>query len=100
MQVSVTGRHVEITDAIREHVIHAIQHAFREFPRLVSAHVILAVEKYRHIAEIIVHGPNHIEAEAMHESDDLYVSIDKAIEKAERQLQRAWDKMTERKGRR
>lgn len=100
MKISVTGRHVDITDAIRDHVENSIRHAFREFPRLVSAHVILAVEKYRHIAEIVVHGPNHIDVEAAHESDDLYVSIDRAIEKAERQLQRAWDKMTDKKSRR
>jgi putative sigma-54 modulation protein len=99
VQISVTGRHVEITDAIREHVMNSIQHAFREFPRLVSAHIILSVEKYRHIAEIVVHGPNHVEAEATHESDNLYASIDQAIEKAERQLRKAWDKMTERKAR-
>ncbi len=97
MKISVTGRHVEITDAIRDHVENAIRHAFREFPRLVSAHIILSIEKYRQIAEIVVHGPNHIDIEASHESDDLYVSIDRAVEKAERRLQKVWSKMIDRK---
>lgn len=99
MQVSVTGRHVEITDAIRDHAMSEVERRLREFPRLVSTHMILDVQKYRQIAEIVVHGPNHMVVEAKHESNDLYASMDKAIEKAERQLRKAWDRMTERKGR-
>ena len=99
MQISVTGRHMQITDAIREHALGAVQHGLHEFPRVESVHVILDVEKYRHIAEVVIQAPNHIRIEARHESDDMYVSIDGAVEKGEKQLRKHWDKMQNHKAR-
>ncbi len=99
MQITVTGRHMEVTDAIRDHSHGKIEQAMLEFPRVGSVHVILAVEKYRHIAEIVVQAPNHIRVEAREESDDMYASIDGAIDKAAKQLRRHWDKMQDHKSR-
>jgi putative sigma-54 modulation protein len=99
VQISVTGRHMEITDAIRDYTHGKLQHALAEFPRIESVHVILDVEKYRHLAEIVVQAPNHIRVDARHESSDMYVSIDGAIEKTEKQLHKLWDKMQDHKSR-
>ena len=99
MQISVTGRHMEITEAIRDYAQGKLEHALAEFPRIESVHVILDVEKYRHLAEIVIQAPNHIRVDARHESDDMYVSIDGAIEKAEKQMHKVWDKMQEHKSR-
>lgn len=99
MQISVTGRHMEITDAIRDYSHEKVQHALTEFPRVESVHVILDVEKYRHIAEVVIHAPAHIRLEARHESDNMYISIDGAADKAAKQLRKAWDRMQERKTR-
>lgn len=99
MQISVTGRHIEITDAIRDYTHDKIQHAFAEFPRIESVHVILDVEKYRHMAEMVVNAPNHIRIDARHESNDMYVSIDGAVDKATKQLAKRWDKMQDHKSR-
>ncbi len=99
MQISVTGRHMQITDAIRDHALSAVQHGLREFPRILNVHVILDVSKYRHIAEIVVQAPNHIVVEAQHESNDMYVSIDGAVDKAQKQLRKLWDKMQNHKAR-
>ncbi len=99
MQISVTGRHMQITDAIRDHALNTVQHGLREFPRILNVHVILDLEKYRHIAEIVVQAPNHIVVEAQHESNDMYVSVDGAVEKAAKQLRKLWDKMQDHKSR-
>lgn len=99
MQISVTGRHMEITDAIRECTYDKLQQALAEFPRVESVHVILDVEKYRHVAEVVIHAPNHILVEAREVSDDMYVSIDGATEKAAKQLRKHWDKMSDHKSR-
>jgi putative sigma-54 modulation protein len=99
MQISVTGRHMEITDAIREYTHDKLQHALAEFPRVDSVHVILEVSKYRHLAELVITAPNHIRVDARHESDDMYASIDLSIEKAEKQLHKLWDKMQDHKSR-
>lgn len=93
MQITVTGRHMEVTDAIRDHAEEKITRELAEFPRVESVHVILAIEKYRHIAEIVAQAPHHIHLESKEESADMYVSIDRAVEKLEKQLHKVWDKL-------
>jgi putative sigma-54 modulation protein len=99
VQISVTGRHMEVTDAIRGHAEEKITRELAEFPRVQSVHVILAIEKYRHIAEVVVQAPHHIHLESKEESDDMYISIDRAVEKVEKQLHKVWDKLQDHKSR-
>ena len=99
MQITVTGRHMEITAAIRGHTEEKITRELAEFPRVESVHVILTIEKYRHIAEIVAQAPHHIRIEAKEESDDMYASIDRATEKLEKQLHKVWGKMQDIKSR-
>lgn len=93
MQVSVTGRHVEITDGIRDHVYRKLQRELDDFPRITSVHVILAVEKHRHIAEVVAQSPPHIRVEAEADMENLYLAIDSAIERAARQVRRQMEKL-------
>ncbi len=99
MQITVTGRHMEVTDAIRGHAEEKITRELSEFPRVQSVHVILDIEKYRHIAEVVAQAPHHIRIEAKEESDDMYVSIDRAVEKLEKQLHKVWGKLQDIKSR-
>jgi len=93
MQISVTARHMDITDAIRAYANEKVENALNEFPRIERVHVVLNVEKYRHFAEVFVQAKNHIRVEGQDESDDMYVSIDRAVEKVQRQLRRLRDKV-------
>jgi putative sigma-54 modulation protein len=88
---------MDITDALRSYVQDKVEHAMEEFPRVESVHVILAVEKYRRIAEIVIQAANHIRVEAKEESDDMYVSVDAAVEKVSRQLRKLRDKVQDHK---
>lgn len=99
MQISVTARHMDITDAIRTYAEDKVGEELSEFTRLMSVHVILDIEKYRHIAEIVAEGSHHIRIEAESTSDDMYVSIDQAVEKAAKQLRRSRDKIQDHKHR-
>ncbi len=99
MQISVTGRHMDITDAIRTYAQDKVEGELAEFPRVVNVHVILDIEKYRHLAEIVIQAANHIQVDARAESDDMYVSIDGAIDKASKQLRRLRDKVQSHKTR-
>ncbi len=92
MVVNVTCRHVEVTDALREHVHEKIEHAFSDFPRTESVHVILGLEKYRHLAELVVQAPGPGRVEAREESADMYASFDLAVEKAVKQMRRWHEK--------
>ena len=97
MQISITGRHMELTDALREHAQSRLEKLNSEFPRLQTAHVVLDVEKHRQLAELIVHAPNHVVVDAKDETSDMYASIDSAVDKATKQLRRIRDKMVDHK---
>ena len=88
MDMTVTGRHVDITPAIREHAGKKLDHIGIDFPRILSAHYILEVDKFRHIAELVLQCGNHITIEAREVSEDLYASIDRVVDKVARQMRK------------
>jgi len=96
MAIEITGRHVSVTDSIREHGRKRLEKLVAEFPRVDNVHLILDVEKYRHQAEVVVHGRRHILVEARETTGDMYASIDGVIEKVVKQLRRLVDKRQER----
>lgn len=91
--IRVTGRHVSITDAIREYAESKVEHIHLDYPRIIEAHVILDVAKHRHTAEIVLHCANHITIEADHECDDMYAAIDGVIAKITQQMRKYKTKM-------
>lgn len=93
VQLVVTGRHLTVTDPIKEYARKKIDHLRLEYPRVLEARFILDVDKHRHIAELILHCANHITIEAKEESNNLYASIDGAVDKAQRQMSKAKTKI-------
>jgi putative sigma-54 modulation protein len=88
MDITVTGRHVDVTPAIREYATKKLDHIGIDFPRMLSAHYILEVDKFRQIAELIIQCGNHITIEASEVSEDLYASIDRVVDKVSRQMRK------------
>ena len=88
--VTVTGRHVEITEAMRDYAQKRIEGLHLDYPKIIEAKVILDVQphKKRHIAEIILFCANHITIEADTESQDMYASIDETISKIARRMRK------------
>ncbi|MDX8389902.1 MAG: ribosome-associated translation inhibitor RaiA [Mariprofundaceae bacterium] len=92
MQVSITGRHMELTDALKQYTNDKIQHLDHSFDHVVDVHVVLSVEKIRQCAEVSIQA-NGINIHASVESDDMYASIDGVIDKLNRQLKRYRSKL-------
>jgi putative sigma-54 modulation protein len=88
MDMTVTGRHVDVTPAIRQYAGKKLDHIGIDFPRILSAHYILEVDKFRHIAELVLQCGNHITIEAREVSEDLYASIDRVVDKVARQMRK------------
>ena len=97
MDITVTGRHVEATPALKQYAAKKLDHIGIDFPRVLSAHFILEVDKFRQIAELIVHCGNHITIEARDVSEDLYAAIDKVTKKIEQQIRKRHNKHKARK---
>jgi putative sigma-54 modulation protein len=94
--VLVTFRHIEATDALRDHAQQKVEHASKFLRHPIEAHVVLSVIKRRHIAEITLTG-NHLALNATEETGDLYSAIDLATSKIERQVKKHVAKRQSRK---
>lgn len=88
MQISLTGRHVEITAALREHVEKKIEKLRSHGDDIIDVRVVLSVEKHRKFAEITISERGATKLHSHEATDDMFASIDKAIEKIQRQLKR------------
>ena len=86
MIIEITGRHISINEALKEHAREKLDHVLRHHDKIVSAHVILDVEKTRHTAEMIVHGRN-LSATVHADSDDLHAAIDRCADKLRHHLE-------------
>ncbi len=92
MQVHITGRHVEISNGIRDHIYEKADRSMTGLSRVEDVRVILELQKHEHSAEVLVQGKSlHIEGKAA--SENMYTSIDQAFEKAERQLRKSREKV-------
>ena len=94
MELTVTGRKLEITDSIRNHLNDKINKTIADLNIAADVHITLSVEKHSHFAEITL----KTEGMALHsheETKDLYSSIDKALEKMQKQLRKHRDKAKE-----
>lgn len=91
MTIMVSGRHVSVTDAMKEYAEGKLKAILEDKHHITNVQVVLDLQKTRHKAEIIVHGKNlNIEADC--ESYDMYESIDNAMGKIDRQISKYFDK--------
>ena len=98
MQITTTARHFELTPALKDHIEDRLTRLTRYFDQLIRSHVTLSVQKHEHLAEIAMHG-NGVDFNGHGKSEDMYVSVDLAVEKLERQLKKYKEKIRNHKGR-
>jgi putative sigma-54 modulation protein len=92
MQVSITGHHVEVTQALKTHVEEKLGKLTRHFDNVVDVHVILTVEKLEQKAEATVQiSGAKLYAEDVQE--DMYVAIDNMVDKLDRQIVKHKEKL-------
>ena len=91
MQINITARHLALTPAISDYVRKKVERCERYFDHLVWAQVILYVEKYRQVAEIVIHA-SKTTFRSKEESIDLYAAVDLAVDKIEKQLKKYKEK--------
>ncbi len=85
MQVTVTGHHLEVTDALKAHIDAKFKKLARHFDKVTDVHVILSVEKLMQKAEATLHlsGANLF---AEDHQEDMYAAIDEMVDKLDRQI--------------
>ena len=89
LPITVTGRHVEVTAAMREYAQKKVEGLHLDYPRIIEAKVILDVQPHRQqVAEIILFCANHIVIEVDTTSEDIYAAIDESISKIARRMRK------------
>ena len=96
MQLDITGRHIEITPALREFAEEKLSKLERLLDGPLEVHVVLGIEKHRHMAEVQVKSRNGVFA-GTQETGDLYASIGEVADKLERQALKHKEKMRTRR---
>ena len=84
MKVNYTGRHMELTEPLKQFTKERLDKMATYLDDIIDVHVILSVEKHRHAAEITLKTrASAFVASAT--TDDMYASITQAVEKLENQ---------------
>lgn len=92
MNLSICGRHLDVTPAIREYVMNKLARVLRHFDHVIDTQVMLSVEPLRHKAEITMRlSGKDIHCEALDEN--LYAAIDALADKIDRQVIKYKDKV-------
>lgn len=96
MEITVTFRKTEPVDRLKAYAEEKLKKLEKYFDFPVQAHVVLNVEKYRHIADVTLNVDGTV-IKAMEETEDMYSAIDLLVDKLEGQVKRHLKKMRERR---
>ena len=94
MNIKVVGKNIEITDSIREYVEKRVERLEKFEGKNTEVTVVCSVEREEQIVEIQINQNGEF-IRIEERNDDLYASVDLAIDKAERQLRKEKEKRVE-----
>jgi putative sigma-54 modulation protein len=96
MQTSVTFKNIDPSDHLKSYVGDKLDRFDRLLDNPAEANVVLAVEKFRHIAEINISG-DRLSINGKEETIDMYSAIDMVLDKLEKQIKKNKEKIRERR---
>ncbi|HNQ24633.1 MAG TPA: ribosome-associated translation inhibitor RaiA [Phycisphaerae bacterium] len=88
VQITVTGRHVEVTEDVRVYALEKADKLPRYFDRVQSIEIVLGHESEQFTAEMIVRAEGKPPLVGREAGPDTFALIDLLVDKMERQLTR------------
>lgn len=98
MQLNITFRNLDSSDALKEYAKEKVERVHKYLDRAGGAHVVLSLERHLHHADITIQSGAFL-LRGREKSEDMYASIDLAMDKIERQLRRYKEKLKNHHGR-
>src|SRR3712207_4561644 len=98
MQMNITFRQFGTSDSLKEYAREKVDRVNKLLDRAGEAHVVLSLERHLHHADITIHSGSWV-LRGREKSEDMYASIDLAMDKIERQLRRYKEKLKNHHGR-
>ena len=96
MQTSVTFKNLDPSEHLKAYVSDKLDRFDKFLDNPAEANVVLAVEKFRHIAEINISG-DKLSIIGKEETNDMYSAIDMVLDKLEKQIKKNKQKIRERR---
>lgn len=87
MDTNFTFRNLEPTEGLKDHALQRITKADKYLLKPLAAHIIFSHDKFRQKCEVTLID-NGVEYVGSDTSPDMYLSIDKAVDKVVRQLKK------------
>ena len=97
MQYSVTFRHMEPSDNLKDYSHDKLLRLEKYLDAVIDAEVVMTVEKFRHKAEVLI-SSDGLKIKAEEETEDMYSAIDMVVDKLEKQIKRHREKLKTHKG--
>jgi putative sigma-54 modulation protein len=97
LETTFTFRNIDSTDALKDHTLDKLSRLDKYLVKPASAHVIFNLEGAQHVAEITVNikGGRFV---GVGTSNDMYTSIDGAVDKIKKQISRTKERVKGHKG--
>lgn len=92
MNVSITGKQIEITDALKSYIHGGLDKVRSHFDKVIDADIVLSVQKHNHIADVHLRA-NGIRIHSRESSKDMYSSVDTVMERIDRQVLKYKDRI-------
>lgn len=89
MQYQITGKQIDIGEALQSHVKSSLDDVVGKFAgRPTDANVVFSKSGHEHVCEATVHLSTGLTAQAKGHDHEIYMAFDKCAEKMEKQLRR------------
>jgi putative sigma-54 modulation protein len=98
MEITIRSKNFSVSPAIKSYAEEKLQKLEKYSKKIIEAHVMFSVERYRHIAEIVLRV-NGGDVTGRGESTDMYASIDTVVDKLERMLNKRKEKISRKRQR-
>ena len=99
MNISLTGRHLELTDAIKAHMNTSIETLSKYNMDIISVNIVASAQtkkgKEHSVVEFVINLAHKNSIIIKQNDDDLYAAIDIAISRAQKAMRRMHDRDTE-----
>jgi putative sigma-54 modulation protein len=92
MEITVTFRHTEPMESLRAYAEEKMSKIKKYLDVPLDAHIVLTVEKFRHIADVTL-NLNGTPIKAVEETGDMYSAIDQVMDKIENRVKKHLSKI-------
>ncbi len=94
MNLQLSGRHLEVTPAMRSYMIEKLNRVTRHFEHVIDINIIVSVSKLEHKVEANMHvRGKDFHAECIDEN--MYAAIDRLVDKLDRQIVKHKEKIVD-----